>query len=349
MRCLRKSLSSTCGPIGPGHAAQDDSCGCGKRYRHRRGPLEILPALILLILCSTAGACELDQGVARVVARLERADTLILDDGSEAVLSGILPPTPGLAVDSTVVSWPAGETTKHELEALVLGKTVELATAGRRVDRYGRQLVHAFVQPAAGACEPAAPGAADCSRPQVWVQQYLVERGLARTYALPGNTACLAELLAYEQRARSERRGHWATRVFQDHDVTDPRALIAYRDMFQTLEGHVDSVRRIRGQIVVSFAPGGRDSFEAVFPGAGDSDKASGSRGRVPNLARLQDLVGKRIRVRGWLELRHHPMVRLSDPVMVEVIEAGPAGPSGGGDTPVPPGPQPIPAVDGAR
>ena len=288
-------------------------------------------AFVAILVCPwPANACELEPGISRVVARLERADTLILDDGSEAVLSGVLPPVAGLAVDVDTVSWPPTEASRLALEALVGGKTVEIATAGRRFDRYGRQLVHAFVQGNAG---------------PVWVQGHLVEHGFARAYALPGNLACFNELLAHEHHARSQGRGHWATGIFQDRDATQTAALFGYRDTFQTLTGRVETVRKIRGQYVLSFG-GDRNSFEAVMIAA-RTRKPDGMRLRESDapMYAYHDLTGKRVRVRGWIEVHRRPQIRIMDAAMIEVLERDDT-PAPGDDTQETVGPKPIPAAD---
>jgi micrococcal nuclease len=268
---------------------------------------------------TAAEVCALEPTSERVVSRVERADALVLDDGSEALLAGIVPPIAGLAIDPAATPWPPAVRSKQALDALVGGQTVALAWSGRRVDRYGRALVQAFVGQ---------------GPTRIWVQGHLVDQGYARAFALQGSLACFDALLAREQAARSARRGHWATGVFHDRDVSDPGALFAYRDSFQTLEGRVARVRKIRGQVVIAFTPGGPTSFEAVV--------MPGSTKRAGSMRALEDLVGKHVRVRGWVELRRHPMVQLVDPGMIELLAAPLAQqPIDGDDPPGPPGPIP--------
>jgi micrococcal nuclease len=266
-----------------------------------RGPCVV--AAILLALSTPTGleACALDQGTSRVAARLEGADTIILDDGREALLIGIVPPTGGLAVGPRDTTWPPAEASRRALDALVVGQTVEVATAGRRIDRYGRLLVHAFVQRGAE---------------RVWVQRDLVERGLARAFAITGNVACLDELIESENEARTARRGHWGTGVFQDRDAEDAGAFYALRDTFQTVEGRVETVKRVRGQTIIRFVSSGAVIFEVqLAQGKWAGDK-------------LERLAGRRVRVRGYIEVQRRPFIRIPDPVMVEAVDDAPPVPS---------------------
>lgn len=267
-----------------------------------RGPWGVVAMHLVLSTPTGLEACALDQGTSQIAARVEGADTIILDDGREALLVGIVPPMGGLAVSPRDTTWPPADATKQALAALVVGQTVEVATAGRRIDRYGRQLVHAFVQRGAE---------------RVWVQRDLVERGLARAFAITGNVACLDELIASENEARIARRGHWGTGVFQVRNADDAGALFGLRDTFQTVEGRVDTVKRVRGLNVVKFVSSGPVIFEVQL--------LQGKWGR----GTLDRLAGRRVRVRGYIEVQRRPLIRISDHVMIEVVDDAPLVPSG--------------------
>ncbi len=86
---------------------------------------------------------------------------------------------------------PLADEAKQALEDMVRGKTVTLAFGGQKVDRYNRFLAHLFLPDG------------------TWVQQRLLETGLDRVYSFPDNRALVAEMLAYETRARAAGRGIW--------------------------------------------------------------------------------------------------------------------------------------------
>ena len=86
----------------------------------------------------------------------------MLDDGTEVVLIGALPPYTIDTSPEVEQKWPPAELSRTALEKLVAGKAVELAFGGRRLDRYGRQLAHVFLQVGAD---------------RVWVQGDLIRHG----------------------------------------------------------------------------------------------------------------------------------------------------------------------------
>lgn len=245
---------------------------------------------------AVAEPCGLVPELTRVVARVAAADAIVLDDGSEVVLIGALPPVNLANMAASEMPWPPADITRRALETLVNGKAVDLAFSGRRLDRYGRHLAHLFV--GAGA-------------KQFWIQGRLIEMGLARAYVLPGNQTCAGELVSLEQSARLAHAGHWATGIFADRSADDPRTLSTFRDSFQTVAGHVDRLDRVRGHRVLQFGPE-RSDFAVEL---------TVKRGQSPSGWSPEDLVGKRVRVHGWLEGWRRPRMTLDDMRLIEVLE----------------------------
>ena len=86
----------------------------------------------------------LSFGARHTVTRIIDGETVALDDGRELRLIGALAPR-AIDVGAEAGRWPLEIAAAAELEAFVLGKTVELAFASERVDRYGRLQAHAFL------------------------------------------------------------------------------------------------------------------------------------------------------------------------------------------------------------
>ena len=179
-----------------------------------------------------AQTCDLPVEISRVVTKVETGDRFLIDDGSTVVLLGALPPI-DLEQSADGTGWAPAVASKEALTSLIGGKTVDLAFAGRRVDRYGRLQAQVHVRDG------------DTNR---WVQGTLLERGFARAYALPGGSPCWGSLVASENRARASTSGHWASGVFQDRSASLPRDLAAYRQTFQTVEGRIAKTANVRGQ-----------------------------------------------------------------------------------------------------
>ncbi len=261
-------------------------------------------------------ACTLEPGSTHVVARVEPSGSLILDDGREVVLMGALLATP-----------PQPENGPNPaLRALLEGRPVELAFAGRRFDRYGRLLAHVFVR---------------TGEQRLWVQGHLIEAGLARAYALPGHTTCLVELITHEQRARQRASALWGQAHFQDRDVSDARALLRYRDTFQSVVGRVENVVKVRGETVLIFTAEGLSGFNVTIPRP--------ARASTSGLKSWSDLRGKTVRVRGWVDQRRGPAITLNDAREIEVLhESTEPDSTGSPNESEPEAPRPIPVIEPA-
>jgi len=247
-------------------------------------------------------ACGLDDGSRIGVTRAVDGETLVLDDGRTLRLVGALAP----AADEHGGS-QAREAARF-LETLVAGRSLTLRTEGRRSDRYGRILAQAFLVPL------------DEGDKEVWVQERLVRNGMARAYALPGNSGCLAPLLAAEQEARREGRGLWHDTRSRVRSADDTAALITLMGQFAIVTGRVAAVAHTRHTVFINFGADWRRDFTATLPGriATDNDALA---------SRLSELEGKSVRVRGWIERRNGPMIALGSVDEIEVMEEGEAAP----------------------
>jgi endonuclease YncB( thermonuclease family) len=257
-------------------------------------------------------ACgELGRPRHRVV-RVEGSKDLLLDDGRTVHLIGALSPRrpPSLPAGA---AWPFEQDAKRALNALVAGRQVDLVYSDRRIDRYGRLLAHVFVLPSAAT-----------GGDPVWVQGALVSQGHARAYVLPGNTACLDELLALERQARDRRLGLWNTQHFAVRDSANARHLLALRNEFVLVEGQVGSVAPRGARIYLNFGADWRRDFTVAVP-MRLVRRRPGLRDHVLGLA------GKRVRVRGWIERRNGPLIDIADVREIEIV--------GGEPSVTPPGP----------
>ncbi|HMK40771.1 MAG TPA: thermonuclease family protein, partial [Methyloceanibacter sp.] len=186
--------------------------------------------------------------------------------------------------------WPPEIAAREELAALLLGKSIAMAFGGERADRYGRLQAQAFWQ--------------DGDR-LGWVQQHMLEQGLARAYVLAGNRACGAGLLAAERTARESRRGLWGEAAYRIRPADRPLELARYAGTFQAVEGRIVRVAQVRGVTYLNFDVDWHRGFSASV--------------RREDLALLGDLgaepkalQGRSVRVRGWIEQKPGPAIDLS-------------------------------------
>jgi micrococcal nuclease len=237
--------------------------------------------------------CNLDNGEERTVTRVIDGETMVVDGGSEVRLAGALAP--------------------QALDRLVTGKTVTLAFAGRRTDRYGRLLAHAFA---------AEPGDAGKARPRVWVQGEMLRQGLARAYALEATAQCLAELISHEAVARQAGAGMWTEAAYAIRHATEVAPLLRVTGTYQIVEGRVRATGDVRGTMYLNFGEDYRQDFTVVIRPA--ARRALTTAGAAPDA-----LDGAVVRVRGWIERRGGPLIEVLHHGMIEVIEPKPAATAG--------------------
>ena len=255
--------------------------------------------------------CNLEPGPTRAIAAIVDAETVRLDDGNEVRLIGALAPR---ARDAGAApgTWPPEENARAALATLIQGRTVALAFGGRRQDRYGRVLAQLFLAAGDGS--------------NVWVQGRLIEMGHARAYSMPESETCIASLLTQELAARAAGRGLWGNAAYQLRPADRPSELALYRDTFQIVRGRVE--RWIPGR--------GAQRLVLVSSEAASehqSDRRSRQRFHIVLASRAKpllvqapsDLVGRDVRVRGWIEARAAPQIELISDGQLEVEAAAPA------------------------
>lgn len=242
--------------------------------------------------------CALQSGGYHTVARIIDAETIALDDGRELRLIGALAPRAQDA-GASPGAWPIETEAIRLLTSMVLGRTVKLAFGERQTDRYGRLLAHVFT------------GKGNF---ETWVQGQMLAAGLARTYGLPGSFACSAELLAHERVARTQRRGVWAIAVYRMKPAYLTGLLMKRRSRYEIVSGVIADVSATKSATYLNF---GRD-WKSDFTARISKDVLAAH----PQFATaLAGLKGKRVAVRGWIERRNGPLIDVTDPSQIEMLD----------------------------
>ena len=267
-------------------------------WRNASTVLAFAALLLMHVDPARASKCARTFGPTQTVVKVIDAETLLLDDAREVRLMGALPPfaPPGSAKGSV---WPMEQAALKAVSALMVGRTVALAYEGRRKDRYGRLLAQVYL-------------VRDGTR--AWVQGALVGRGLARAYGLPGNYSCLGQLARLEAAARRARLGVWRHAAYRVRSASRPRSLYRHRHTFQVVAGTVVAVAKRRSATYLNFGPDWRKDF-TVLVTRGDRKRLR--KGGVD----LASFKGRRIRVRGWIEMRNGPMIRVRHVAELEVLD----------------------------
>lgn len=245
-------------------------------------------------------ACALKPGPIRTVARIIDGETVGLDDGREVRLIGALAPRARDA-GAEPDAWPLEEAAKTTLAELTLGKTVELAYGTASSDRYGRELAHLFAQDETGR--------------RIWVQGEMLQLGFARAYALPGDDACLTTLIANEAIGRTVGAGIWTSPIYRVREAGTAKALRAARSSFQIVRGTVTSVSQSKSTTYLNFGADWREDFTVAVP-------RTVLRSDPARATELQNLTGKSVEVRGWIERRNGPAIRLTSLASLKVLDA---------------------------
>lgn len=239
--------------------------------------LFLLIAGLLLAGCGDGAALDRLAGAGRGrVIEVRSADVVMLDDGEPVKLAGLA----SLPSDD-----PYGAEARTALEALVLGREVELLSGGAGHDPFGRRVAHLRLV-----------------KGRKWVQGEMLEAGAGRVRTFADNRALAASMLEHEARARTARRGLWALKAYE---VALPWE--ARRRGFQIVEGRVAAVRRFGEGFELDLR-----GLKVEIPGRSAGDFVSG--GKAP-----ATLAGRLVRVRGT---PRYDALRLDHPEALEVLES---------------------------
>jgi endonuclease YncB( thermonuclease family) len=256
-------------------------------------------ALLAALGWSQALACDLPPPETATVASVPDGETLKLTDGQTVKLIGAKAPMPPLGWRGED-PWPFVDEAREVLAGLAANKTVELRFGGRRTDRHGYLLAQVFVV---------------SGDERVWLQDELVRKGLARVYSLPDNRACMPELLAREDEARSGRLGLWSSSVYRIQDALDEKRLDRLIHTYQLVEGTVRSVGEGSAWLYLNFADDWRRDFTISIERKHAAEFAAAG-------LDLKAIAGKRLRVRGWLAWRNGPSIEATHPEQIELLPA---------------------------
>ncbi|MEA1938890.1 MAG: thermonuclease family protein [Pseudomonadota bacterium] len=236
-----------------------------------------------LIICFLIFALPLGAAETEQVAQVQDGHTVILEDGRSVRLVGIQVPKESRPI--------LAEAAHNALADLVAGRTVTVSVTGASPDRHGRILAHLIRDDG------------------LWIQEQMLRDGWARVYSFADNRARLAEMLTIERNARKNKRGIWADDFYAIRSAENPAPL----DSFQLVEGIVLDAADVHERVYLNFGADWRTDFTATIA---KSDRRVFDKAGIDPLA----LIGKRVRVRGWLYRYNGPALNLTHPEQIEVL-----------------------------
>jgi endonuclease YncB( thermonuclease family) len=212
------------------------------------------------------------------VTQVTGATSFMLDNGETVRLQGI--------------EIPGGtyrDTAKATLVALAEHQTIRLVFDAKNHDRYGRIPAQAY----------RADG--------TWLQAALLKDGLAMVspHSLADDVKT-TEMLAIEHSAQAAKRGLWADEAWR---VISPEETEQYINRFKIVEGRITSANTWHDAIYINFSDRWKGHFN-LYIGRKYAERF--------DLARLQAMTGKRVRVRGWIRDHHGPTMDITQPSQIE-------------------------------
>ncbi len=272
------------------------------------GPRAVPPALryagALAVLAALLGAAPIQRvaaqascpaaGIERVaVASVDERLELTLKDGRLLRAAGVEPvrPTP----DNPDFDIVARDALRH-----ALGENIDIIALARP-DRWGRIPVFAFL------ASPAPIGA------QSSLAAWLLAQGFGRFMPEREAMACRPSFLAAEAAARAASQGLWHDPYYAVIAATDIRAFAEKAATDVIVEGQITDVDVRPRRLYLLFGPRDSGGFAVtilqrdvkIFDRAGYDFHA---------------LIGRRIRVRGVLDMRFGPQIEVSEPGAIEIV-----------------------------
>ncbi|MGJ3263554.1 MAG: thermonuclease family protein [Salinarimonas sp.] len=256
-----------------------------------RAAFAVFVALIAASAAAMRPAAALDCRAAPIpdrIAAIPARGEMLLESGETLRLAGVRLADAG----------PAGAAARDALDGLI-GAEVRVRALAPEPDRWGRR---------AGAVELAreAGGTPDLAAD-------LVSRGLARVDPGPDGLLCRPALLDLEAGARRDGLGLWADPAERVLQAGEQEALAASAGRFVLVEGVVRRVGVRERRTYLDFGFSWARGFTVIVP--------------EPVWARLEAmgldsdaLEGRRMRVRGIIEMWRGPAVRITAAEAIEIL-----------------------------
>lgn len=244
--------------------------------------------------------CKFSAFLVRTATAVTGPRSLRLDDGTEVALEGVLPPS-RLDHRSVPKDWALPEKAAKALAQAAVGRSIELSGRAKERDRYGRRVAQIHIQSGRG---------------PLWLQAYLVQTGQARVAIRDINDACKSRaLLRGENLARDKRLGLWSGAGYAIRAADKPWELLRYRSTLQIVEGRVHAIAQVRSKIFINFGRQWRRDFTIGVR------RRFSRKLRVAGLT-LEQLKGRKIRIRGWIERRGGPYIQLRQSEQISLVPA---------------------------
>ena len=145
------------------------------------------------------------------------------------------------------------------------------------------------------------------------LQAALLAEGLARVHPFVDETICLGPLFAAERAARNMQRGIWAGHEYAIWQADDA-SLTGQNGLYELVEGRVVSVGAGSRFTFIDFGRDWGRDFTVMLTASLAADIAK-------TATPVASLVRHRVRVRGVIEVRSGPAIRVETPAEIELLD----------------------------
>lgn len=145
----------------------------------------------------------------------------------------------------------------------------------------------------------------------LWLQGILLYAGLATVMTSESNPESAARMYELEADARKNKRGLWADDRW---NVLKPENTKDYANQYRIVEGKVYSTSLRNNTFYLNFTRSWQTDFTVMIP---SSKRVVFAREHIDLMA----LNGKTIRVRGWVRNFNGPLIEITHPQQIEVLD----------------------------
>ena len=213
--------------------------------------------------------------------------SFLTTDGVEIRLAGVIAPDE----DGQPLATSQSGGARSLLAARLVSGALTYAADETVRDRYGRVPAQVFVG-------------------GQWLQADMLRAGELRSAPDRVSAVCATLLLAAEEQGRTERVGSWRSGAFA---LRSPQQIANRAGTFQIVEGTVQTATVNKGRAYINFGADYRDDFTVTVS---PEDMKLFRQAKFD----VRKLAGKRVRVRGWVELYHGPEMEIASPVAIETL-----------------------------
>lgn len=149
----------------------------------------------------------------------------------------------------------------------------------------------------------------------LWVQGSLLSEGYVRIRPSAYNIEAANTMKTIEAAARNKQIGIWSQTGQSKHRLFSPEDAIDGVDQWGVVEGVVAKVATINNILYLNFGTDWRKDFTIMI------ENDTRRKFQQSNINPIS-LAGSKIRVHGWLEEYNGPMIKLLDPIWLELIDS---------------------------